>query len=102
MKLKALYAVLLLAGLFVMGPKLSLEARHHSHVSLNVGSAFSSFPRTHVVERYRPAYVEEHYYSPYGETVTVYPQSRPVVREVYVYPPRPPVFSGLSFGFNFR
>lgn len=103
MKLKALYSVLLLAGLFVMGPTLSVEARHHyNNFSVNVGAAFPSYPRPYVVERYRPAYVEEHYYYPYGETVTVYPNPRPAVREVYVYPSRPPIFSGLSFGFNFR
>src|ERR1700722_13464700 len=102
MKLKALYTVLLLAGLFVIGPTLSVEARHHrhNHFSLNVGTVFPSYPRAHVVERYRPSYVEEHYYYPYGETVTVY--ERPVVREVHVYPPRPPVFGGLSFGLNLR
>lgn len=103
MKFKAFYSILLLTGLFIMGPTLSAEARSHSHVSFNVGAGFSSYPRTHIIERYRPSYVEEHYYYPDGETVTVYPaRYGTVVREVYAAPARPPIFSGFSFGFNFR
>jgi hypothetical protein len=114
MKLKLLYSILFLAALFVIGPKVSLEAGHrHNHFSFNVGTVFSGYQRAHTVERYRPSYVEEqYYYSPYGyspygyfpyeETVTVYRSPRPAVREVYVYPPSPPVFGGFSFGFNFR
>lgn len=100
MKYKLLCAVVMLAGL---AASLSLEAKHHNHFSFNVGM-YPSFPRTHVVERYhQPTYVvEEHYYSPYGETVNIYPEPRPPVREVYVYPARAPIFSGFSLGFGFH
>jgi hypothetical protein len=101
MQLKALYTVLLLAGLFIIGPRFSLEAKHHNQFSFNVGPVVTNYPRTYIVERYPPAYVEQHYYSPYGETVTVYHQPRPIIREVRQYPQHP-FFSGFSFGFNFR
>lgn len=103
MKLTAFCTVLLLAGLFVVGPKFSLEARHHhNNFSLGLGFFPAAYPRTYVVERYppAPAYVERYQY-PCGETVTVY-RNPPPVQQVYVYPPRPSLFSAFSFGFNFR
>lgn len=94
-------SILFLTFLFIVGPKFSLEARHHrSHFSLNFGPVFSGGPRTYVVER-RPAYVEKHVYVdpygyPYRERVYVHP-----ARRTYVYQERPACFSGLSFGFGF-
>lgn len=103
MKLTAICTVLLLAGLFVVGPKSSLEARCHNRNNFSLGLGFfPAYPRTYVVQQYppAPAYVEQYQY-PSGETVTVY-RNPPPVQQVYVYPPRPSLFSAFSFGFNFR
>lgn len=103
MKIKLLCATLALAGFFVLGPKLSLEAGHHrNHLSVNVGPMFPVYPRTQVVEYYPSTYVEEYHYYPNGESVTVYRSPRPVVREVHTYPARSSWFGGLSLGFFFR
>jgi hypothetical protein len=105
MKLTALFSVLLLTAVFAASPK-SLEARHHCcggpRFALNVGSVLATPAPRYVVESY-PTYVEEHVYVdqygyPYRERVYV----QPAPRAYYVYPPRPTIFTGLSFGFNFR
>ncbi len=105
MKIKLLCTTLVLAGFFVLGPKVTLEAGHHhsqSHFSVNVGPLFPVYPRSQVVEYYPSTYVEEYYYYPNGQSVAVYRNPRPVVREVHTYPARPSLFGGLSWGFFFR
>jgi hypothetical protein len=106
MKRTALCTFLVLTTMMVLGPIVNLEARPHCHsnVSMNIGNVFPSYPKTYVVEKSRPAYVEQHhYYHPYGETVTVYrePQTvtvyhEPPAEKVYVYEkPNPLVPFGL-------
>ncbi len=100
MKLSILCSVLLLTAFFVVGPKLSLEAKHHTHFSLNFGPLIST--PGYVVEQQYPTYVEERVYvNPYGyypypvrERVYVQPAPR-----TYVYPSRPAVYTGFSLGF---
>jgi hypothetical protein len=111
MKLTAYCTVFLMAALFVVGPHFSLEGKHHhrhrhNHFSLNVANFSPAYTRSYVVER-EPAYVEEHIYrSPYGypyeENVRrIYHPSRRVVYEDTYVAPRP-IFTGFSFGVNFR
>ena len=106
MKLVTLFSVLALAGLMIVGPKVSLEAKHHRNsFSFSVNPVFApayvgGYNPGYVVERY-PSYVQEYTYvdswgMPYREAVYVQPSPR-----VY-YPayPRPAVSFG--FGMMFR
>lgn len=100
MKLTTLCSVFVLASVFLIGSKDALEARHYrSNVSFNVGPVISAYPRPVVVQRYSPP-VQENYYYPNGQVVSVYRAPQPYYQQVYY--PQPAFFSGLSFGFNFR
>jgi|688.fasta_scaffold501130_2 hypothetical protein len=94
-------SIFLLAALILTSTTFALGARHHrhSHLSLNFGPVFAIQPRPYIVER-GPTYVEKHVYMdsygyPYNERVYVHPAPH-----TYVYPARPVIFGGLSFGFN--
>ena len=99
MKLSFICTALVLALAFIVGPNLSLEAKHRNYFSFNFGGpAYAYAPPAVVVPA--PAVVEQRYYvDPYGYPCydTVYVQPRPY----YVYP-RPAFYSGFSFGVGFR
>lgn len=111
MKLKIFFPVLMFAALFTVGPKFSLEARHHSRVSFNLNPIFAApaaVPVYHrqYIEQYPPV-VEERIVvnnggAPVRERIYAYPAPRAVYREVYAYPAAPRIYPGFSFGINFR
>jgi hypothetical protein len=104
MKLSAILCTVLFTALFIVGFRPSLEAKHHSSFSFNVGTFFPSYAPAYVVNPYPPAYVEQRVYvDPYGYPVreSVYVQPRPYYYPAPVAYPRP-VVSGFSFGARFR
>ncbi len=81
----------------------SAEARHHhcgrSSFSINIGAAARPCPETYVVRHYQPCNrVLVHSYP--MDQVVVYPA--PYYEEVVVYPSRPVVQTGFSFGWFWR
>ncbi len=115
MKIKFLSTALILSLLFVLGPKFSLEARHHghhhyhhNHYAVQVGPSYPAYSRSYVVDHYPASYVQEYYYYPNGQSVTVYHNPAPVVREVHTHTTSSSVptalwfLGGLSLGFLLR
>lgn len=117
MKAPRLCCLLFAAVAMFAASPLVLEAKSHSHVSVNVGSRFPSQPRvqsrSYIVERHPAPVVQQRVYvDRYGRpihrdlivhspTQVVYPAYPAYVEQTYVYPPQKSFWSGFSFGLNF-
>ena len=106
MKKKLFYSAFSLGLLCLLAHSPAIEARHHTNtrVQVNLGASAPQYNR-YVVSR--PAYVavQPQYYvqpGPYGAPVYVAAPQPVYVEQVYVMPaPRPAIFPGLSFSWNF-